>query len=101
MIGATELRDVLYILNHPHVRVPNTPLCFTDTSINSFLLKHNTYVNSINQHDPRHKNKCNIWHLRLGHPSYDKLIEINKTFPFAKIMQFYMPYDVCFYAKQK
>lgn len=39
--------------------------------------------------------------MRLDHPSYDKLIEMNKKFPYVKIVHPDIPCDVYFYAKQK
>lgn len=33
MIGVTELRGEFYILKHPHVEVPHTHSCYTDTCI--------------------------------------------------------------------
>lgn len=29
-------------------------------------------------------NKCCIWHMRLGHSSHDRLLQLNKCFPFIK-----------------
>lgn len=100
MIGATELRGGLYILNHPHVAVPHAPPCHTDVFINFVIWKYNFCINFINQSTFTHENTCNIWKLRLCYPSYDKLIEIKKTFHFVQVMQIDMPCDVCFYAKQ-
>lgn len=75
MIGATDLRGGLYILNQPQVTTPNTPPSPTDAFFNSFFLKHNN-CNFVNQYPSTHDNHCNIWHLRLGHPLHDKLIEM-------------------------
>lgn len=40
-------------------------------------------------------------HLRLGHLSYDKLLEIKKFFPYVKIVHSKVPCDACFYVKKK
>jgi hypothetical protein len=39
--------------------------------------------------------------MRFGHTSFDKLVEINKMFPFVKVSKTNMPCDICLYAKQK
>lgn len=45
-------------------------------------------------------NSCNVWHMRFGHPSHEKLVQIHKDFPFVKCMP-NVSCGVCFYAKQK
>lgn len=36
--------------------------------------------------------------MRFGHPSFDKLVKINNTFPFVHIVKAGSPWDTCFYA---
>lgn len=47
------------------------------------------------------KNKCNLWHQRLDHPSKDTMLHINKIFPTPDVSNFPNPFDFCLYAKQK
>lgn len=87
MIGTTELHGGLYLLTSPSVTLPKTP------PIHCI----NSSVNNSNSHYP----ECSLWHIRLGHASNSKLIELNKDFPFIKPVNIKLPCDVCFYAKQK
>lgn len=83
MIGEASLKRRLYILNHPQLRVFNTLSCNFDSCIKNLHLKHHTYVNSVKHHGSSNLSSCNILHLRVGYPSYEKLFEIKKSFPFV------------------
>ncbi|GAU20316.1 hypothetical protein TSUD_337970 [Trifolium subterraneum] len=87
MIGVAELQHGLYVLISPLVSLPNTP---SSPCINAVQNLH------ISTFKP-----CNLWHLRFGHVSNKRLIEINKAFPSVKPISSPSPCDVCFYAKQK
>ncbi|KAK2437637.1 putative mitochondrial protein [Trifolium repens] len=92
MIGVAELNSGLYILKTPTVSLGNNP---STPCIN----KISHIVNSLESHQV---DECNVWHKRLGHTSFDKMIEINKSFPYVKISKSSTtPCDTCFYAKQK
>jgi hypothetical protein len=39
--------------------------------------------------------------MRFGHPSFEKLVDINKNFPYVTLSKSSLPCDICFYAKQK
>ncbi|XP_058783503.1 uncharacterized protein LOC131658196 [Vicia villosa] len=87
MIGTAELHGGLYLLKSPSVSLyPNPPNHFVNSSVH-------IPVNS--------SSNCSLWHLRLGHTSFSKLVELNKNFPFIKPINSNLPCDVCFYAKQK
>jgi hypothetical protein len=83
MIGAAELEDGLYLLKTPLASIVHTPS-----------------LHCVNNVKTMNKD-CNLWHMRFGHASYDKLIEIKKNFPCVSISNSFDPCDVCFYAKQK
>ncbi|KAK2388029.1 putative mitochondrial protein [Trifolium repens] len=91
MIGAAELNSGLYILKTPNISLgPNLSIpCINNIS---------HIVSSLESH---RNDECNVWHKRLGHASFDKMIEINKNFPCVKIAKSSIPCDTCFYAKQK
>lgn len=61
-------------------------------------LASNTLFNGLTFTSIPQVSKCKS---RFGHPSLEKLIEINKVFPFIKCVKSKFPYDVCFYSKQK
>jgi hypothetical protein len=86
-IGAAKMVNGLYNLTNPSVSIARTPIshCINAT--------HKTNLYSIVE--------CNRWHMRFGHPSYEKLIGINKNNSSVKIVKSNDPCDVCFYAKQK
>lgn len=44
---------------------------------------------------------CNKWHLRLGHPSHQKLVELHKIFPFIDYIQNSNPCKTCHISKQR
>jgi len=85
MIGIAEVKHGLYMLTEPLVSLRQVP-----TSICNSV----AFVLDTNKH-------CSLWHMRFGHPSLDKLVEINKKFPFVSVNKSDSPYDTCFYAKQK
>jgi len=85
MIGTAEVKHGLYMLIEPSVSFSQVP-----TSICNNVAS----VLDTNKH-------CNLWHMRFGHPSLDKLVEINKKFPFVSVDKSASPCDTCFYAKQK
>jgi len=39
--------------------------------------------------------------MRFGHSSLDKLVEVNKMFPFVSVIKSDSPSDTCFFTKQK
>jgi hypothetical protein len=86
-IGAAKMVNGLYNLTNPSVSIARTPIshCINAT--------HKTNLYSIVE--------CNRWHMRFGHPSYEKLIAINKKNSSVKIVKSNDPCDVCFYAKHK
>ena len=97
MIGVVELFSGLYILKTPTVSLGNLPEKSCINKLNNIeFITHS--VNSLESHKD---NDCNVWHRRLGHASHDKILEINKNFPFVKIVNSSIPCDTCFYAKQK
>lgn len=67
-IGTTRSSGRLYILESPSVTLHHTP---SNHSINTL---HNKSLD-IDQN-------CNLWHLRLGHPSNTKLISITQILSF-------------------
>lgn len=101
MIGTTDLRGFLYILNQPQVAIPLTLHLSNNVLVNSIICQHNTCNNYVYRHGNIHDTTCNIWNLSLDHPSHEKLLEIHKVFPFVQTVQNISPCDVCFYAKQK
>jgi len=85
MIGTAEVKHGLYMLTEPLVSL---------SQIHTSICNNVAFVLDTNKH-------CSLWHTRFGHPSLDKLVEINKKFPFVSINKSDAPYDTCFYAKQK
>lgn len=63
---------------------PKIPVSFIPHFVNSF-----------------HSYKCNKWHVRLGHPSHRKLVELHKAFPFIDCVKNTDPCNVCHLSKQK
>jgi hypothetical protein len=90
MIGVADLSHGLYVLTQPLV----SPLATPVNHCNDIPFK---TINSIDKCD--RNNDCNLWHMRFGHPSFEKLVDINKNFPFVKLSQSSLPCDICFYAK--
>jgi hypothetical protein len=91
-IGAADLIHGLYVLTMPSVSTLATP--------------YNPCINipykSINALDKCDRTiDCNLWHMRFGHSSFEKLNDINKVFPFVSVQKTSLPCDICFYAKQK
>lgn len=70
MIDTTELHGGLYLLTFPPVTLHNTPSAH--------------YINSTLTRSIDKSPNCSLWHLRLGHASYAKLLEFNKSFSFIK-----------------
>ncbi|CAJ2666297.1 unnamed protein product [Trifolium pratense] len=93
MIGVADLLNGLYILTTPKVSLGHIPNTSCINNINKI-----TDVHSLESHK---NSDCNVWHKRFGHASNDKLIELNKKFPFVKISNSSVPCDACFFAKQK
>lgn len=85
MIGTTRLNGGLYILVSPSVTLYHTP------STHSIDTLHAQYLYTTHN--------CNLWHLRLGHPSNTKLNQLHKHFPFIKYVPSYIQSDICFYVK--
>jgi hypothetical protein len=85
MIGAAELEEGLYLLKTPIVSIVHIPKLHCINNITNMTLSKD----------------CNLWHMRFGHASHDKLIEIKKIFPCVSINSSSDPCDTCFYAKQK
>lgn len=85
MIGTTRLNDGLYILDSPSVTLYHTPS--------------NHSINTLHDQSLDTTHNCNLWPLRLSHPSNTKLIQLHKRFPFIKFVPPSIPCDVCFYAK--
>ncbi|PNY16454.1 flavonol sulfotransferase-like protein [Trifolium pratense] len=93
-IGVAELNHGLYLLN--------TNFSSDLSAKQNFQLQFPiSTVNSLDSSKLVNNNDCNLWHMRFGHTSYDKLVEINKVFPFVKLSKSNIPCDTCFYAKQK
>jgi hypothetical protein len=89
MIGAASLDNGLYLLTQPFITLGPTSLNFcTHTCLSLASNKHKTV-------------DCNIWHMRFGHASHAKLVELNKMFPSITVSKSSIPCDICFYAKQK
>lgn len=63
MVGTTELKGGLYILNQPQVTIPCKPPSSTNAFVNSLFLKHNTCNNHVNHNTITHDDHCNIWYL--------------------------------------
>ncbi|KAK2354629.1 putative mitochondrial protein [Trifolium repens] len=97
MIGVAELFSGLYILKRPTVSLGNLPEKSCINKLNNI----SQFTHSVNSLESHKDNDCNVWHRRLGHASHDKILEINKNFPFVKIVNSSIPCDTCFYAKQK
>lgn len=87
MIDTTRLNGELCILDSPSVTLYHTPSTHS--------------INTLHNHSLDISQNCNLWHLRLGHPSNTKLIQLNKCFPFVKSVNSAISCDVCFNAKQK
>jgi hypothetical protein len=65
MIGAASLDNGLYLLTQPSITLGPTSLNFCTQTCLSLA-------------NNRHKNvDCNTWHMRFGHASYAKLVELN------------------------
>lgn len=79
-IGATKLLHGLYVITFPTL--------------------HPSYTNFSHVHSFS-VNKCNMWHQRLGQPSYDILIHISKMFPIPNMSKRPTPCDVCLVVKHK
>jgi hypothetical protein len=89
MIGAASLDNGLYLLTQPSITLGPTSLNFCTQTCLSLA-------------NNKHKNvDCNTWHMRFGHASYAKLVELNKVFPSINVSKSSIPCDICFYAKQK
>jgi hypothetical protein len=73
MIDAAKMVHGLYTLTTPLVSIATNPInhCINVTN--------NTHLNSTVEY--------NKWHMIFTHPSYEKLIAINKKFPFVKIVK--------------
>jgi len=85
MIGAAEMQNGLYLLKSLLASIIHTPIIPCINTVQSLDLN----------------KECKLWHMRFGHTSHDKLIEIKKKFPCVTIANSSDPCDVCFYAKQK
>jgi hypothetical protein len=94
MIGAADLSHGLYTLKSPLVSLP--PKAYSHC-INSI---HTSSSNKTDKSSNKTDN-CNLWHLRFGHVSNEKLLVMNKIFPSIQFIPSTTPCDVCFYAKQK
>jgi hypothetical protein len=97
MIGVAEMHNGLYLLKNPSVSLGKLPSTHCINSLNHL----DTSTHHPSPLDNSKTIDCTLWHKRFGHASYDKLIEINKMFPFVHIVKSSNPCDVCFYAKQK
>lgn len=86
MIGRTKLNGGLYILDSPLITLYHAPPTHS--------------INTLHDKASGIPNNCNLWHLRLSHPSNKKLIQLHKLFPFIKSIPSPIPCDVCFYAKK-
>ncbi|XP_058740904.1 uncharacterized protein LOC131613234 [Vicia villosa] len=80
MIGTTELHGGLYLLKTPSVSLYPNP--------------HSHFVNSNVQILVNKSSNCSLWHIRLGHTSHVKPVELNKVFPFIKHVNPNLPCDV-------
>jgi len=79
------LEDGLYLLKTPLVSIVHTPNLHCINNVKNMTLN----------------KECNLWHMRFGHASHDKLIAIKKNFPYVSTDSSSNPCDICFYAKQK
>ncbi|GAU31060.1 hypothetical protein TSUD_214960 [Trifolium subterraneum] len=93
MIGAAKMHHGLYILTTPltsPVFLPAKQPCQANQQ----------YINALDTLDKDsvvknkdRNNDCILWHMRFGHTSFDKLVEINKMFPFVKVSKTDFPCD--------
>jgi hypothetical protein len=91
-IGVADLLHGLYVLTMPSVSTLDTPY-------NPCIEIPHKSINALDKCD--RTIDCNLWHMRFGHPSFEKLNEINKVFPSVSVQKTSLPCDICFYAKQK
>lgn len=82
-IGSTKLHQGLYILTPLNPK--HYPL------INNFVFHYSSIL----------VDSCNMWNNRLGHPSHDNLVQINKKLPMLHLTCTFTPCDVCLYAKHR
>lgn len=88
-IGIIDISNGLYILTHPSL-ITDTNLSYTKHDNNMNTRTCNNIVNN-----------CDLWHNRLGHPSYDTLSHINKTFHLHISSKSSIVCDTCFFGKTK
>ena len=77
-IGVARLRNGLYTLDSHEVQV-----CNVSSDLNSC------------------SPDFNLWHFRLGHPSYARLLAMKQTHPYIISVDNKTPCDVCHFTKQK
>jgi hypothetical protein len=105
MIGVAEVTHGLYTVKFSNFTSftylsDKQDFKFSASVTNSLTSTKNVTSNKSTQPIDSTK-ECNLWHLRFGHPSYDKIIELNKSFPSIKVSKSTIPCDTCFFAKQK
>lgn len=85
MIGAAMIYNSLYLLNALYVQSSpfRNAICYVNTNTSIHFTK-----------------PLNVGHLRLGHPSHDKLMYIHNLFSFVPRNNPSTPCDTCFFAKK-